>query len=113
MNSAYWSEDLVLINGLFGTRYIPLSECDYYPPGVQVYCDVDGERVTPWSGQQKVSTLAPNPADVASTVAAPFERSETSGGDPVAPKTTPVTVVPDTSRMPRTLLDSNPQASRT
>ncbi len=111
-NSAHWLDDMVLLTSMFGNRYVPLTQCTYYPGGVQVYCDVDGERVTSWSGQQSVSSIAPNPVEVASTVAAPFERSETSSGDHVAPTAPRVNVVPDNSRTPRTLLDTDPQASQ-
>lgn len=111
-NSAHWLDDMVLLTSMFGNRYVLLSECTYYPGGVQVYCDVDGERVTSWSGQQSVSSIAPNPVEVASTVGGTFERSETSATEHVAPSGPRVNVIPDTSRTPRTLLDSDPQAAR-
>lgn len=104
MNSAHWLEDVAMLVSMFGVRYVPLSECEYYPPGVQIYCDVDGERVTAWSGQQSASSIAPNPSDVAAPVTAPFERSENGAVTGAAPRTgTRVTVVEDTSRTPRTL----------
>ncbi len=104
MNSAHWLEDVAMLVSMFGVRYVPLSECEYYPPGVQIYCDVDGERVTAWSGQQSASSIAPNPSDVAAPVTAPFERSENGAVTGAAPRSsTRVTVVEDTSRTPRTL----------
>ena len=88
-----------MLTSMFGVRYVPLSECEPYPPGVQYFCDVDGERVTPWSGQQSASSIAPNPSDVAAPVTAPFERSEngavTGAGQSSGVR---VTVIPDSSR---------------
>lgn len=40
-----------------GMRYIPLSECEYYPSGIDVFCDVEGERITPWTGQGAVTSV--------------------------------------------------------
>lgn len=109
MNSAHWLEDVAMLVSMFGVRYVPLTECDYYPPGVQIYCDIDGERVTAWSGQQSASSIAPNPSDVAAPVTAPFERSENDVVTGAAPATgTRVTVVEDTSRTPRTLNGESP-----
>lgn len=43
---------LVILSGLFGSmRYVLMSECESYPDGIHWRCDVDGERVTPWTGQ--------------------------------------------------------------
>lgn len=106
-NSAYWLEDTVLLTSMFGTRYVPLTDCAFYPPGVQVYCDVDGERVTSWSGQQKASSIAPNPVEVAGTVIAPIERSESGATTLPAPvANSRLTIIEDTSRTPRTLSGS-------
>jgi len=47
---------LVILHGLFGSvRYVLLSDCSPYPDGIDWYCDVEGERVTPWSGQPTLS----------------------------------------------------------
>lgn len=49
-------QPLVILHGVFGTvRYVLLSECTPYPDRIHWYCDVDGERVTPWSGQPTLS----------------------------------------------------------
>jgi len=49
-------QPLVILHGVFGTvRYVLLSECSPYPDRIHWYCDVDGERVTPWSGQPTLS----------------------------------------------------------
>lgn len=41
----------------FGVRFVPLADCQFYPSGIDVFCDVDGERITPWSGAGAVSTV--------------------------------------------------------
>lgn len=38
-------------------RYVPISHCEFYESGIDVFCDVDGERVTPWSGSGAVTTV--------------------------------------------------------
>lgn len=48
---------VVLHSSVTGSRFIPLSDCEFYPSGIDVYCDVDGERITPWSGQGAISKV--------------------------------------------------------
>lgn len=50
-----WLEDLVVLRGVGVTRTVPASDCTQYPNSRDYYCDVDGERVTPWSGQMGFS----------------------------------------------------------
>lgn len=50
------NERVVLVSGS-RTRYIDLSQCNYFPGGIDIYCDIDGERVTPWSGSGAVTTV--------------------------------------------------------
>lgn len=45
----------VLLTGPYGNRFISLESCTFYPGGIDVYCDVDGERVTPWSGNGQLN----------------------------------------------------------
>ncbi|NLY16323.1 MAG: hypothetical protein GXZ05_08065 [Gammaproteobacteria bacterium] len=40
-----------------GMRFVPLSDCQFYPSGIDVFCDIEGERITPWSGQGAVSKV--------------------------------------------------------
>lgn len=40
-----------------GMRFVPLSDCQFYPSGIDVFCDIEGERITPWSGGGAVSTV--------------------------------------------------------
>lgn len=108
-SSENWAPDLVLLRSMFGTRRVTMDQCKFYPDGVQVYCDVDGERVTAWSGQQSASTVAPSIGGSGGGVAPSGEQSDPSGATPAAQ--TPhqpvrVTVVEDTSRTPRTLTAS-------
>jgi zona occludens toxin len=50
-----WLHDLVVLEGLGVKRHVPASDCTRYPNSRDYYCDVDGERVTPWSGQMGYS----------------------------------------------------------
>lgn len=50
------TERVALTNGSI-TRYIPLSKCEFFDGGIEVFCDVDGERVTSWSGSGAVTTV--------------------------------------------------------
>lgn len=42
-----------------GMRFIPLSDCEYFPSGIDVFCDLEGERITPWTGQGAVTSFQP------------------------------------------------------
>lgn len=55
-------EDLVILKSIAGQRYVPLSSCRPFPDGFNYSCDVDGERVTPWSGQMGVTQTIPGSA---------------------------------------------------
>lgn len=104
-----WGPDVVLLRSMFGTRRVTMDQCKFYPDGVQIYCDVDGERVTAWSGQQSASTIAPNVGNPGGGVAPSGERSDPSGATPavqVSHQPARITVVEDTSRTPRTLIAS-------
>ena len=46
-----FATDMAVLSSMAGNRYIPLSDCQPYSDRINYYCDVDGERVTPWSGQ--------------------------------------------------------------
>lgn len=50
-----WLHDLVVLQGLGVVRKIPVTECTRYPNSRDYFCDIDGERVTPWSGQMGYS----------------------------------------------------------
>lgn len=50
-----WLSDLVVLQGLGVVRTIPVTDCTRYPNSRDYYCDIDGERVTPWSGQMGYS----------------------------------------------------------
>lgn len=48
---------VVLISNGGLTRILPISECRFFPGQVDMYCDVDGERVTPWTGRGAVTSV--------------------------------------------------------
>lgn len=94
-------------------RFVPMSACRWIEQDRYLLCDVDGERVTPWTGRgavtQVVDSVATSEASGQSTPRS--ERSDQRGADdreaqadPVSPPgQTRLTVVEDTSRTPRTL----------
>lgn len=45
----------VVLTGLYGRRFVDLDRCEFFPGGIDVFCDIDGERITPWSGQGQLS----------------------------------------------------------
>lgn len=112
-------ESMAILWSLSGTRYVPLSECDPYSDGINYSCDLDGERVTPWSGNMGLTDTLPGTA-VSSVRDVAVERSETATPRTSQPSVTSTnqqpststaasrgsayTVVEDTSRTPRTLL---------
>ena len=51
MRLSRFATDMAVLSSMAGNRYIPLSECQPYSDRINYHCDVDGERVTPWSGQ--------------------------------------------------------------
>ncbi|WP_237562498.1 zonular occludens toxin domain-containing protein [Glutamicibacter soli] len=54
-DSRRWKEDQAILRGMAGMRTVSLSACKRFPNSVEYYCDLDGERVTPWTGQQGLS----------------------------------------------------------
>lgn len=96
-------------------RFVPISICRWIERDRYLLCDVDGERVTPWTGRGAVTQVVdPVVNPESSGQSAPSsERSDLRGADasdqPATPGTSvqsssTVTVIEDTSRSPRTLL---------
>lgn len=56
---------LVSTSGL--TRVLPISECNFFAGQMDMYCDIDGERVTPWTGRGAVTSVIDPVATVTST----------------------------------------------
>ncbi|WP_285960736.1 zonular occludens toxin domain-containing protein [Pseudomonas tohonis] len=103
-------EPMALLVSMGGMRRVPLSLCRPYPDGINYYCDVDGERVTPWSGRMGLTDTVPSSA-AAGVRSVATERSEQATSGSTAPRSAElprqsVTVVSDNSRTPRTLLES-------
>lgn len=59
-DSSRWQDDQAILRSLAGTRTVPLSSCEQYPNSVHYFCDLDGERITPWTGQQGLSETVGN-----------------------------------------------------
>lgn len=55
-NSIKAGEFAVLVSGE-RVRYVELADCEYFKGGIDVYCDIDGERVTPWTGQAAITSV--------------------------------------------------------
>jgi zona occludens toxin len=87
----------VLLAGDGNARRIqPMSECHYFPNGIDVYCDVEGYRATPWSGRSAVTKVFDSSAGEARTV----DRGERSEQRPTERDSQPssgplITGVPD------------------
>lgn len=50
------TERVALVNGS-RYRYVLMSQCAFFDGGIDIYCDIDGERVTPWTGSGAVTTV--------------------------------------------------------
>lgn len=50
------NERVALVNGSH-YRYVEMSQCSFFDGGIDIYCDIDGERITPWSGSGAVTTV--------------------------------------------------------
>lgn len=97
--------DQAILVSMSGVRYVPLTECQAYPDGFNYSCDVDGERVTPWSGRMGLTDTIPGSAVSGAREAASEQREKAAPAvpEPVRHAELPVsqvrvTVVPDTSR---------------
>ena len=105
--------EMAILVSLSGVRYFPLDQCEPFEDGINYQCLVDGERVTPWTGKQALTQNFPGTAG-ASPETASAERSEASAVQGVPPATAQqaprMTVVPDTSRPPRTLPPTDREA---
>ncbi|WP_276575318.1 zonular occludens toxin domain-containing protein [Pseudomonas tohonis] len=111
-DSSKWLPDLVILGSLFGQRLVTMDNCKRFPDGIQLYCDIDGERVTSWSGQQSASKIAPTGRDVVAPVTGGGERSDprpVTGATDVVRPASRITVVQDSSRTERTLIDKEQQ----
>lgn len=82
------TERVALVNGS-RYRYVSMSQCDFFEGGIDIYCDIDGERITPWTGNGAVTTVYQPNYNVAPESPKPVN-------EPV--KQTRVTVIPHTPR---------------
>lgn len=48
---------VVLVSSSGLTRIVPISECSFFAGQMDMYCDVDGERITPWTGRGAVTSV--------------------------------------------------------
>lgn len=100
--------DMAILKALGGgLRYVPLTDCTWYSDRINVFCDVDGERITPWTGQGNVNGTIVPLTTVARAGTVVTERSEGAAVPAVNRSSqsagVPVTVISDSSRAPRTL----------
>lgn len=71
--------DVAILRSVHGDRYVPLSSCTKYPAGDQYSCIVDGELVTPWTGNLQLTKTFEDKLGGAATGSA-----QQSGDDPEA-----------------------------
>lgn len=78
---------LVSTSGL--TRIVPLGECRFFTGQMDMYCDIEGERITPWTGRGAVTSVIDPVASVSTAVRASDsgarQRSATGAGASAAP----------------------------
>ncbi|MHB0765128.1 zonular occludens toxin domain-containing protein [Stutzerimonas sp. NM35] len=48
---------VILVHESGARRFVDLSACEFFPGGLDVFCDIDGERVTPWTGRGAVTRV--------------------------------------------------------
>lgn len=87
-------------------RIIPIESCKYYDNGIDVYCDIDGYRVTPWFGRSATTSVFDATSGSSVDLTGRSEQREQRAVKPTeAQAHTPnsVVVVADNSRQPRTL----------
>lgn len=82
------TERVALVNGS-RYRYVSMSQCEFFEGGIDIYCDIDGERITPWTGSGAVTTVYQPNYNVAPQPPKPVN-------EPV--QQTRVTVIPHTPR---------------
>ncbi len=56
VNHVELTERVALVNGS-RYRYVQMSQCSFFEGGIDIYCDIDGERITPWTGSGAVTTV--------------------------------------------------------
>lgn len=67
----------VLATQTGAVRRVPLTRCHPYEDGVNWSCDIDGERITPWSGQMGLTNTLPG-VSVSGVRSVAAERSESA-----------------------------------
>lgn len=58
---------VVLVSNSGLTRVVPLGECRFFAGQMDMYCDIDGERITPWTGRGAVTSVIDPVASLSST----------------------------------------------
>lgn len=48
---------VVLVSVSGASRFLPIDKCQFFERSPDIYCDVDGERVTPWTGRGAVTSV--------------------------------------------------------
>lgn len=58
---------VVLVSNSGLTRVVPLGEYRFFAGQMDMYCDIDGERITPWTGRGAVTSVIDPVASLSST----------------------------------------------
>lgn len=87
-DSGKWLGDLVVLRSWGGVRTVPVSDCYKMPASRDYACQIDGELITPWSGQQGASEVVGGK---------PLETAKAVGSEPIEAVKQAVPVVPAAS----------------
>lgn len=87
-DTSRWLGDLVVLKSWGGMRTVPANQCQRMEASRDYSCVIDGELVTPWSGQQGASEVVGGK---------PLETAKAVGSEPLESVQKSVPVVPATS----------------
>ena len=76
---------VILRSPLLGQRLVLATECERLPNGIDWACDVDGQRVTPWTGRGDSTHWASDPGRLVSRTAAVASGASNGGGTTSGP----------------------------
>lgn len=78
-------DQIILSHSLGGTRYVPASTCTAYSDHINYYCDIEGERITPWTDKLGISKNLPVTAGQAVQSVSSERSDQRTDAQPVSP----------------------------
>lgn len=85
----HWGRDFVILRSIAGLRYIPAAECERLPDGYSYQCEVDGQIVTPWTGQGSSTHWASSGTNLVQRTASAASGATSAGSAPAPVNPTP------------------------